>query len=184
MTHTPKNPHCHTCQAAKAQTTPAKRRHKPEGELPTRFGEYITADHIVLRESDQGVDGEQYAVVILDRGTGWIECHPVPDKTSASAQVALARFAGPRVKVETFYSDNSEELRAAASALGWSHTTSVPGQPQTNGVAERAVRTVLEGTRATLEHADKQPIWWPYAARFWCFARNVAVRDGDSAWCA
>ena len=52
----------------------------------------------------------------------------------------------------------------------------------TNCVAERAVRKVVEGTKALLEQAGLPPEWWPYAMRAWCHAHNIECIEGDSAW--
>ena len=63
------------------------------------------------------------------------------------------------------YSDNSPELVKAARELGVAHGVAVPHRPQTNGVAERAVRAVVEGTRTLLEQAGFAHRFWPYACR-------------------
>ena len=129
------------------------------------FGENVTADHVIINESDEGVDGERAALVILDRGTGWIDCYPVAVKTAEESVRALGDFVGPIVEVANFYSDNSPELIRAARDLSWVHGTATPGRPATNGVAERAVRSVLEGTRTVLEQAGLPHKFWPYACR-------------------
>ena len=48
------------------------------------------------------------------------------------------------------YSDNSKELEVAAKELGVMRQTATPHRPQTNAFAERGIRTMLEGTRASL----------------------------------
>ena len=62
------------------------------------------------------------------------------------------------------------------------HRTATPGRPQTNAIAERAVRTVLEGSRVLLLHAGLPHIFWPYAARAFCMCRNTSRETGDSPW--
>jgi hypothetical protein len=128
-----------------------------------------------------GTDGERCGLVVFDRATGWISCYAVPDKGAVNATKALAHFAG-RDPIQSFYTDAAPELEKAASTLGWEHPTAVPGRPKTNGVAERAVRAVLEGGRAVLEHSGVPQQFWPQACDHWCFSQNVAMREGNSAW--
>ena len=88
-------------------------------------------------------------------------------KSADEAIRALGDFVGPKFSVANFYSDNSPELIRAARQLNWVHGTATPGRPATNGVAERAVRSVLEGTRTVLEQAGLPHKFWPYACRHW-----------------
>ncbi len=74
LTHHPKNVYCTTCCRAKCQRAPHRRKHhrfwsgKP---VPMKFGDQITADHIVAySEASMGVTGHQAAVVFGDRATG------------------------------------------------------------------------------------------------------------------
>ena len=49
-----------------------------------------------------------------------------------------------------------------------------------HAIAERAVRSMLEGTRANLLQAGHITVtdgYWPYAARHWCIMHDAA-RDG------
>ena len=101
MTHFPKNPHCTACQRAKMTTTPARKTYRP-GPEPQAFGENVTADHVVINEHDEGVGGERAALVVLDRGTGWIDCYPVADKSADEATRALGDFVGPKINVANF----------------------------------------------------------------------------------
>ena len=47
-----------------------------------------------------------------------------------------------------------------------------------NAQAERAVQSVLEGTRANLLLAGLNHWHWPHAARHWCFMQNVIAKGG------
>ena len=86
MTHHPKNTHCTTCCTAKAQRAPHRRkRHKYwKGKLrPAKFGDQISADHIVVySERSIGVTGHQAAVVFGDRATGWFHGFLIAWKTA------------------------------------------------------------------------------------------------------
>ena len=71
------------------------------------------------------------------------------------------------------YTDNSKEFLKALDELEFSHDTSTPYRPQTNGVAERAVRRVKEGTACALAQSGWSDVWWAEAMSCYCFLRNV-----------
>ena len=84
---------------------------------------------------------------------------------------AFQEFAGGQ-HVKSFYCDNARELMSAAKELHWMNPTSEPYVPQSNGLAERMVRTSKEGARALLVQSGLSNEWWPYAIKAFCFARN------------
>ena len=49
-------------------------------------------------------------------------------------------------------------------------------------VVERALRHVEEGTKTVLLHAGLPPQWWPFAAKYFCFACNLDESQGPSPW--
>ena len=55
----------------------------------------------------------------------------------------------------------------------YSHDTSTPHVPATNGVAERAVGKVKEGTRCQITQSGFPHSWWNRAARCYCFLTNI-----------
>ena len=47
---------------------------KDEGDMPKKFGEQVTADHIVLNSEDNiGFDVEEAELSMYDRGTKWLD---------------------------------------------------------------------------------------------------------------
>ena len=46
-----------------------------------------------------------------------------------------------------------------------------------SAIAERAVRSTLEGTRANLLQAGLHHGYWPYAARHWCIMHDAAQME-------
>ena len=93
-------------------------------------------------------------------------------------------FVGPNAEIESFYSDNANELRDAAKSVKWCHTTNTPFASCTNGRVERRIRHVEEGTRTVLARARFPHRWWLHACKYFCHASNIRERDDESpsAW--
>ena len=91
-------------------------------------------------------------------------------------------YEGPTRRINLFYSDGSGELNKAVKLLGWNHGKSVVGLPVTNARAEHAVKRIINGTKAALEHAGFEHGCWSFAAPTFCFNRLACVEDGDSIY--
>ena len=92
----------------------------------------------------------------------------------------MKHFTSPGDKIGIFYSDNAPELVSAMKVLQWRHVISKDYISKTNAVAERLVRSVLEGTRVNLLQSGLHHQYWPHAARHWCFMSNV-IQVGEEA---
>ena len=184
MTHTPKNKFCETCRRAKAQKRPSVKRsaRADPGPMPEKFGEVITADHIVtLDAGDKALHGERNALVMKDIAAGFLSCYPAAERSYSEALKAVLHFVGPKEKVGLFYSDNNGEMKKAATTLGLRHRNSTPGVPQTNGIVEREVRRILDGTRSALLHAGFPTRWWSWAIQHFCWAYNFTNRPSRAS---
>ena len=159
------------------------------GERPALFGEQLTADHIVAHSVEShSITGDSDALVITDRATGYLDCSPLRTKSADDAYRAFQEFIGPRASVGMVHTDNSLELTKALSDLGLVHQKALPYRPQSNGVAERAVRTVHEGTRAALLHAGLPSRFGPtHVGTFACpttlpSVMGTAPTTGGTSW--
>ena len=123
------------------------------------FGDLITADHTVLSEGCESRNNHRYAVVVQDLATQWIQSYPCKNKTSQETQRSLQKFPEPERKPKVIYTDNSLEFGKACQDLSWTHCTSAPHRSETNGIAERAVRRVNEGTSAELLQSGLDEKW-------------------------
>ena len=88
---------------------------------------------------------------------------------SASSRRALAFFERHGIKVERLLTDNGSAYRStihaiACRALGIRHLRTRPYRPQTNGKAERFIRTLLAG--------------WAYGAIYRTSTERTAALDG------
>ena len=66
----------------------------------------------------------------------------------------------PERKPKVIYTVNSLEFGKACEDLSWNHCSSTPHRSETNGIAERAVRRVKEGTSAVLSQSGLDENWW------------------------
>ena len=62
--------------------------------------------------------------------------------------------------------------------------TSTPHRSETNGIAERAVRRVKEGTSAVLLQSGLNETWWADSMECYTFLRNVTdlLSDGKTPY--
>ena len=144
---------------------------RTHSDPPVKFGDLITADHMVLNERDKSHDDQRFVVTMYDRATMWLEARPRPSKDAHSTRAALRDFAGS-INPKLFYSDNGLELVKAAAELQWRHDTATDHRPATNGVIERQNRNVLEGTRASLYESGLEHRCWSQAMQCWCSLNN------------
>ena len=143
----------------------------------------ITADHKVLSEGCESRNNHRCAVVVQDLATQWIQSYPCKTKTSQATQKELAKVLGDG-KPKVIYNDNSLEFGKACEDLSWNHCTSTPHRSETNGIAERAVRRVKEGTSAVLLQSGMDESWWADSMECCTFLRNVQdlLSDGKTPY--
>ena len=82
------------------------------------------------------------------------------------------------------YSDNAEELIAAARELMIPHEASQQGMPETNGIIEREVSDMLCGTRTVMFAAELPGYVWSFAAPCYMHLDNCTTHPviGLDAW--
>ena len=151
---------------------------------PQAFCDSITADHKILNDDDQSRSRDQITLVVQDRYSSWLQGYASETKNTNDTKKGLTQFSGPLTKIKHAYTDNSKELDKACDELEIPHDTSTPHRPQTNGVAERAVRRVKEGTACTLTQSGFLDVWWAEAMACYCFLRNVVdvLACGRTPW--
>ena len=80
------------------------------------------------------------------------------------------------------HTDNLLEFGKACEDLSWNHCTSTPHRSETNGIAERAVRRVKEGTLAGLLQSGLDEKWWADSMECYTYLRNIQdlLSDGKA----
>ena len=70
------------------------------------------------------------------------------------------------------------EFGKVCEDLSSNHCTSTPHRSETNGIAERAVRRVKEGTSAVLLQSGLNESWWADSMECYTYLRTDLVSDG------
>ena len=163
---------------------PCRRRNGEAVPRAENVGDLITADHKVLSDNCESRNNHRYAVVVQDLATQWIQANPCKTKTSQETQRSLQKFLEPERNPEVMYTDNSLEFGKACEDLSWNHCTSTPHRSETNGIAERAVRRVKEGTSAALLQSGLNESWWADSMECYTYLRNVTdlLSDGKTPY--
>jgi transposase InsO family protein len=117
--------------------------------------------------------GWEYVHIAIDDHSRLAYAEVLPDEKAATAIGFLGRaldfFARYGITVERVLTDNGSAYRAtmhalACKALGIRHLRTRPRRPQTNGKAERFIRTLLNG--------------WAYGAIYGSSTERTASLDG------
>ena len=183
-THFPKDRNCEICQRTKITWAPCRRRIGGAVPRAENFGDLITADHKVLSQGCESRNNHRYAVVVQDLATQWIQSYPCKTKISQQTQRSLQKFLEPSRKPKVIYTDNSLEFGKACEDLSWNHCTSTPHRSETNGIAERAVRRVKDGTSAVLLQSGLDEKWLANSLECYTYLRNIQdlLSDGKTPY--
>jgi hypothetical protein len=136
---------CHNCQTMKVAPIIQPPVHKVHRSAPF---ELLAVDLVALPDARGGMCG---CIVAMDHHTKWLSAAPIRSKTTASvASVFEQRILPclPKTPVEVL-SDNGPEFIGEAfnemlRSYGIRHIYTTPNRPSSNGLVERANRTLLE----------------------------------------
>ena len=156
-------------EIAKYACEPRWQRLLAEGEMAKQYlgqkknGDLITADDRVFNERGESRNSHWYAIVVQDLASQWIQSCPCKAKTSQETERSLRKFLELSEKPQVTYTRTSTRHRS-----------------ETNGIAERAVRRIKEGTSAVLLQSGTDEKWTDYMECY-CYLRNVQdlLADGQ-----
>ena len=183
-THFPKKPNCDICLKTKITSASCRRRAGTVVPRAEHFGDLITADHKVLSDESEFRNNHRYAVVVQDLATQWLQSHLCRSKSSQETQKNLMKFLEPTRKQKSFTLASPRKLASLAEELSWNHCTSTPHRSETNGIAERAVRRVKEGTSVVLLQSGLGNERWADSMECYCHLRNIQdlLSDGKTPY--
>ena len=118
-----------------------------------------------------------YKILLLN----WFSLIRVKTKSSHETEYILLMFLEPSNRPKVECTDNSMEFGRACEVSSWNHRTSTPHRFETNGIAERAVRWVEEGTSAVLPQSRLVERLLSCSMECYCYLRNVQdlLADGQ-----
>ena len=168
-THFPKDRNCKICQRTKITRATCRRRIGGVVPRAENFGDLISTDHSESRNN------HRYAVVEQDSATQWIQSYLCKTKL-------LMKNKGARKS--SWSRTGSLNSFTQNSYLSWNHFTSTPHRSETNGIAERGVRRVKEGTSAVLLQSGLDENWWADSMECYTYLRNTQdlLSDGKTPY--
>ena len=136
-----------------------------------KFGALTTTDREVPNEECGSRNNHKYAVIVQDLATQWLLAYPCENKKLHRKR---KNFISRR-QAESLFTQTIHWSLAIACA-------STPHRSGTNGIAERAVRSVKEGTSAILLQSGLDETRWAGSMECYCFQRNVQdlLYDGQT----
>ena len=177
-----KDRNCEICKRTKITRAPCRRRNGGAVPRAVNFGDLITADHKVLSDNCESRNNHRYAVVVQDLALNG--SRRIRAKTKLQKNPREACKSSWNRKPKVIYTDNSLEFGKACEDLSWNHCTSTPHRSETNGIAERAVRRVKEGTSAVLLQSGLNESWWGDSMECYTYLRNATdlLSDGKTPY--
>jgi transposase InsO family protein len=125
--------------------------HKKLGRVPDGGGWRVLGRG--RASQDRRARGYDHLEVFVDDASRYAVVVPVADERAGSAswavELAVARFAEVGIRIERMLTDNGSSYRSHAyrdmlAGLAIRHKRTRPFRPQTNGKAERFIRTLLD----------------------------------------
>ncbi|CAI7889157.1 unnamed protein product, partial [Closterium sp. NIES-54] len=140
----------------------------------------------------QGHKGERYFLTILDDWSRLMWAYPLKQKDHAASTIKedwlpfvekQAECVVKRIRTDRGGEFLGAEMTAWLKKQGIQRELTTAYTPQSNGVAERANRTILETARALLIESGVGNSMWPHAVWHATVARNrVLTKVGNELW--
>ena len=135
-----------------------------------KIDDLITADNKVPSEESESRNNHRGGTRL---GNTVVTVLPVQNKNFPEDPEEPHEVPGADEETNSHLTDSSLEFGKSCEDLSWNHCTSTPHRPETNGIAERAVRRVKEGTSSVLSQSGLGNEWWAGSMDCYCYLRNI-----------
>lgn len=161
-----------------------KNTRKPFTPVTTRASAPLELIHADICGPVEGaIGGGRYMLLFIDDHTRWTSCFILSRKSEAMEKfqewLALAEktHSSAGYKVKRFRSDGGGEFTSKTFAEylkkeGIAKETTTPYTPQSNGVVERANRTIFGRARSMLDDAGLSKLYWAFAVEAAVYLKN------------
>ena len=176
----PRKSHCDDCVMGKFHKLPHSGKRPAAAELPWAPGEYFTGD--LFGPLLSSVGGAKYAGIYLESRFAYFKALKAKtDHYRAFVEIAVDS-KGRSGHAMRFFKSDGDGIFTSAEAVelyerySVRHIQSAPADSASNDIAERAIRTFAELTRACLLHANAPPNLWAEAMAMVVYVWNhIAV---------
>jgi len=154
---------CRQCsQCARAKGPPLRHRAPLKKILVGAPLDLVTMD--VLSGLPTAKDGSKHILVLVNAFTKWVEAYPLPDQEEHTCMMAayngfFSRFGFPfQLHSDQGRNFEGQLVKELCKLTGVYKTRTTPFHPQSDGLTERANRTILQMLRAVCQD---DPSDWP-----------------------
>lgn len=178
---------CGDCMAGRQSRDSRPLSTKPKATAPM---ERLHVD-LMGPMSEESLDGTFYSLTVIDEATGFSWVRPLEGKTGAeTAQELLDIIKATELKtghkLKAIRSDRggefvNQQLGEELRKRGAKHELTAGYSPESNGMAERTNRTLVERARSMLHWAKCPRSFWAEALEVACYLRNLAPTAGRPA---
>ena len=178
--HFPKDRNCEICQRTKITSAPCRRRNGEAVRRAENFGVLITADHKVLMNLGTITDMQSWRRTWPPNGSSRIRAkQKLLRKHRGACKSSWSPIGSLKSLTLTNPWNSAKLVKIFPKIIARRHHRS-----ETNGIAERAVRRVKEGTSAVLLQSGLNESWWADSMECYTYLRNVTnlLSDGKTPY--
>ena len=174
------------CQLTKITRSPCRMPHKQLHAAQTSLVTWLPPTTRSSTKRTSRAKILSVVFVVQDLSVRWIQSYRAKKRTSQETMRSSRKFLDPHgsPKVEMENADSSLEFGKSFEEVSWNHGTSTLHRSETNGIAERAVRRIKEGTSDVLLQSGHNEKWWAGSTACYCHLRNVQdlLSDGKTPY--
>ena len=182
---------CEVCEVSKQSKARFPKKNEEIEDNTDHDG--VVCSDIMGPITPASVSGSSYAVTFIDMKSRFIKVYPMKKKSDMMNKFKdykLEMATTAKFKIRILRSDNGGEYRSKAmekycKSVGIRQEFTVPHNPEQNGMAERANRTLIEMARCMIQDSGMDKKYWAEALVTAAYTRNMvstSTRPGTTPY--